>query len=213
MRYKIYAPSKDQMNILRLSSISNYMSKKKIDYFVHAAAFTTPMKQHRKQTRKSIQTNIIGSANVAISCMKKNIKLIYISTNFVYPGRKGSYKENDYLYPVNEYGWSKLGGESAMHIYKNTLILRVCMNSDKFPHKYAFTNYLTSFLKKTEAAKITLKLLNKKGIINIGGKKQTAYKFAKTLNSKILKKKLNKKDSELLGKDTSLNIEKLKNII
>ena len=161
-RYKILAPTKNEMNILSQSSISNYMSKKKIDYFIHAAAFTTPMKQHRIQMKKSIETNIIGSANVAISCMKKAVKLVYISTNFVYPGKKGSYKENDYLYPVNEYGWSKLGGESAMHIYKNTLILRICMNNDYFPHKFAFTNYLTSFLKKTEAAKITLKLLEKK---------------------------------------------------
>ena len=163
--------------------------------------------------KKSIETNIIGSANVAISCMKKGVKLVYISTNFVYPGKKGSYKENDYLYPVNEYGWSKLGGESAMHIYKNTLILRICMNNDYFPHKFAFTNYLTSFLKKTEAAKITLKLLNEKGIINIGGKKQSAYNFAKISNSKVLKKKLNKRDKKLLGKDTSINLNKLKKII
>ena len=131
--------------------------------------------------------------------MKKSIKLIYISTNFVYPGKEGGYKEDDYLYPVNEYGWSKLGGEAAMHIYKNTLILRMCMNDDYFPHKSAFTNYLTSFLKKTEAAKITLKLLNKKGIINIGGKKQSAYDFAKVLNSKVLKKKLNKRELLYLG--------------
>jgi len=212
-KYKIYAPTKNQMDILNRNSISNYMSKKKIDYFIHAAAFTTPMKQHKIQIKKSIETNIIGSANVAINCFKKKIKLIYISTNFVYPGNKGDYKENHYLHPVNEYGWSKLGGESAMHIYKNTLILRICMNDDSFPHKFAFTNYLTSFLKKTEAAKITLKLLNKKGIINIGGKKQTAYNFANALNSKVQKKKLNKKDAELLGKDTSLNLNKLKNIL
>ena len=87
------------------------------------------------------------------------------------------------------------------------------MNDDYFPHKFAFTNYLTSFLKKTEAAKITLKLLNKKGIINIGGIRQTAYNFANIINSRVLKKKLNKKDSELLGKDTSLNLNKLKNNI
>jgi len=212
-KYKIFAPNKSQMNILSQNSISNYISRKKIDYFVHAAAFTTPMQQHSSQVKKSIETNIIGSANVALSCMKKSIKLIYISTNFVYPGKKGSYKEDDYLYPVNEYGWSKLGGETPMHIYKNTLILRICMNNDYFPHKFAFTNYLTSFLKKTEAAKITLKLLNKKGIINIGGKRQSAYDFAKLLKSKVLKKKLNKKDIKLLGKDTSVCVNKLKNII
>ena len=212
-KYKIYAPTKNQMNILSPSSISNYMSKKKIDYFIHAAAFTTPMNQHRIQLKKSIQTNIIGSANVALYCIKKDIKLIYISTNFVYPGKKGNYKENSCLSPVNEYGWSKLGGESAMHIYKNTLILRICMNDDYFPHKYAFTDYLTSFLKKTDAAKLTLKLLNKKGIINIGGKKQTPYNFANVLNSKVRKKKLSKKDIKLLGNDTSLSLDKLNNII
>ena len=55
-KYKIYAPTKNQMNILSQRSISNYMSKRKINYFVHAAAFTTPMKQHRFQIKKSIET-------------------------------------------------------------------------------------------------------------------------------------------------------------
>ena len=124
-KYKIYAPSKKTMDISRQSSIENYIkNKKKIDYFIHAAAFSTPMSDHKKK-KKSIMTNIIGSANVAICCYKKNIKLIYISTNFVYEGKRGNYCENDNLLPVNEYGWSKLGGECSSHIYKNSLILRV----------------------------------------------------------------------------------------
>ena len=87
------------------------------------------------------------------------------------------------------------------------------MNDDNFPHKFAFTDYLTSFLKKTEAARITLKLLDKKGIINIGGKKQSAYNFAKNLNSKVKKTKLKKKDKILLGLDTSMSINKLSKIL
>ena len=158
-------------------------------------------------------TNIIGSANVAISCFQKNIKLIYISTNFVYEGKRGNYSETDNLLPVNEYGWSKLGGECASHIYKNSLILRICMNNDQFPHKSAFTNYVTSFLKKTEAAKITLRLLNKFGVINVGGKKQSAYNFAKNLNVKIKKSKLSRSNLISLGKNTSLNLSKLNNIL
>ena len=212
-KYKILAPNKKQMNILSQTSISNFISKNKIDYFIHAAAFSTPMANHKIEEKRSIETNIIGSANVALSCLKKNIKLIYISTNFVYPGKKGNHSEKDYLLPVNEYGWSKLGGECPMHIYKNTLILRICMNDDYFPHQSAFTDYLTSFLKKTDVAKITLKLLNKKGIINIGGVKQSAYNFAKKLNSKVKKNTLKKKDKKLLGKDTSLDIKRLKKII
>ena len=196
-KYKILAPGKKQMDILNQNSISNFISKHKIDYFIHAAAFTTPMAKHQIEIKKSISTNIIGSANVALCCLKKKIKLIYISTNFVYPGKKGDYTEDSSLYPVNKYGWSKLGGECAMQIYKNTLILRICMNDDYFPHKSAFTDYFTSFLKKTQVAEITLNLLDKKGIINIGGKKQSAYNFAKDLNSKIKKIKLKKKDKIL----------------
>ena len=87
------------------------------------------------------------------------------------------------------------------------------MNDDYFPHKSAFTDYLTSFLKKSDVAKITLKLLDKKGIINVGGVKQSAYNFAKKLNTKVKKNTLKKKERKLLGKNTSLNIKKLKKII
>ncbi len=212
-KYKIIAPSKKEMNILNLSSIINFIKNKKIDYFIHAAAFSTPMKDHKNKPERSISTNIIGTGNVAIACAKKKIKFIYISTNFVYPGKKGNYSEKDTLLPINEYGWSKLGGECAAHIYKNSLILRVCMNDDKFPHKSAFSNYITCFLKKTDAAKITLKILNKKGIINLGGKIQSAFDFAKETNSKVKKIKLSVKTKKLIGKNTSMNTSKLKKLL
>ena len=115
--------------------------------------------------------------------------------------------------PVNEYGWSKLGGECASHIYKNSLILRICMNDDRYPHKSAFSDYLTCFLKKTDAAKLTLKLLNRKGVINLGGKIQSAYDFAKNLNSDIKKIKLDNKTKKLIGINTSMDTTKLKKLL
>ena len=212
-KYKILAPNKNLMDITKLNSIEKYIKNKKINYFIHAAAFSTPMKDHKTKIKKSIMTNIIGSSNVTLACIKRKIKLIYISTNFVYEGKTGNYSENDQLLPVNEYGWSKLGGECPLHIYKNSLILRICMNDDTFPHKKAYTNYITSFLKKSEAAELTLKLLDKKGVINIGGKTQSAYHFAKKLNSNIKKDKLNFNSQNILGKNTSINIKKLSKFI
>ena len=76
--YRIISPSKKEMNVQNLSSILNFINKKKIDYFIHSAAFTTPMKNHEIEIEKSISTNIIGSANVTLACIKKNIKLIGI---------------------------------------------------------------------------------------------------------------------------------------
>lgn len=212
-KYKILAPAKNEMNISSLKSINDYISRKKIDFFVHSAAFSTPMADHKIKIEKSLSTNIIGTSNVVLACSKKNIKLIYISTNFVYQGTKGNYSEKDMLLPVNEYGWSKLGGECAVKLYKNSLILRVCMSDDNFPHSHAFTDYNTCFLKKSDAAKITLKLLSKKGIINVGGKIQSAYNFAKKLNPKIKKTRINSKIKQLIGTDTSMNTNKLKRLI
>jgi dTDP-4-dehydrorhamnose reductase len=155
-KYKIYAPNKKSMNILNQGSIDKYIKNKKIDYFIHAAAFSGPMAEHKIKVKKSIMTNIIGSSNVAVSCLKKNIKLIYISTNFVYDGKKGNYSENYSLMPVNEYGWSKLGGECASHIYKNTLILRICMIDDKFPHPHASISTLSKYPEEDEVILLPL---------------------------------------------------------
>ena len=41
-----------------------------------------------KDIKKSIDLNIIGTANITKACEEKNIKLIYFSTNYVYPGKK-----------------------------------------------------------------------------------------------------------------------------
>lgn len=106
----------------------------------------------------------------------------------------------------------KAWGESAVHLYKNSLILRTCMTDNIYPHKVAFTNYITSFIKKSEAAKLVLRLLDKYGIINLGGKTQSSYDFAKNNNNKIKKKTLTKRDVILIGKNTSINTNKIKNI-
>ena len=192
------------------NTIIKYIKKTNAEIFIHSAALTVPMSRHKSEVLQSINTNIIGSANVAKACHVHNIKLIYISTNFVYPGLRGNYKETDGLMPVNEYGWSKLGGECAARLCKNHLIIRLCMTDDKYPHEIAYDNYITSFIRKTEAAKKILKLINKNGTINLGGPTQTAYKFAKKYNKNVKKSLMKKKQAKLLGKNTSINLKKLK---
>ena len=108
---------------------------------------------------KSIDLNIIGTANITKICSELKIKLIYFSTNYVYPGIKGNYSETDSLLPVNNYAWSKLGGECSVQLYKDSLILRVCMTERPFLHKKAFINVKSSFMYHDEVAKILFKLL------------------------------------------------------
>ena len=183
--------NKKQLNVLSETSIINNIKKFKPHYLMHLAGLSRPMKIHDKNIKKSIKLNIIGTANIVRACIEKNLKLIYFSTSYVYEGKKGRYKETDPVLPWNNYGWSKLGGECAVQMYKNSLILRTCMTERPFVHKSAFANVRTNFIYHDDFIKIFLKILNKKGIFNIGGKPQTLYQFAKNEN-KAVKKVLSK---------------------
>ena len=208
----IYFPSKKELDILNYNKIEKYFKRKKPSIVIHLAGLSRPMKIHEKNINKSIDLNIVGTANITKACSQKKIKLIYLSTNYVYPGTKGNYKENDPVKPVNNYAWSKLGGEASVQLYKNSLILRVCMTEKPFIHKKAFGNAKTSFLYQDEVAKIIFKLLSKKGIINIGGKSQFIYDFAKKDN-KSIKKIFWKKGLDNFPKNSSINTSKLKTLI
>ena len=194
-KYSFFYPSKKKLDITKIKSINNYLKKTKPSILLHLAGLSRPMQLHETDIEKSINLNIIGTANLVKICSKFKIKLVYFSTSYIYPGRKGNYKETDPVLPWNNYGWSKLGGESAVQMYKNSLILRVCMTEKPFVHKKAFANVKLNFIFHDEIVKILLKVLTKKGILNIGGPTETVYNFAKKYNNNV-KKILNKKSSK-----------------
>tara|TARA_B100001121_G_scaffold253309_1_gene230043 strand:- start:8 stop:712 length:705 start_codon:yes stop_codon:yes gene_type:complete len=205
----LFFPDKKELNILNIGSIEKYLKKIKPKYVLHAAGLSRPMNIHDKNISKSIDLNIIGTANVVKICEKYKIKLIYFSTSYIYPGKKGNYKEHDPILPINSYAWSKLGGECSVRLYKNSLILRLCMCEKPFIHNFAFSDIKANFMFHEDVVKIIPKLLNKKGILNIGGKIQTIYNFAKKSNPKV-KKKSGKK---IFPPNPSMNISILKKII
>ena len=146
----ILYPSKKELNILSINSINKYLKKNKPKYLIHAAALSRPMNIHDRQISKSIDLNIIGTANIVKVCSELKIKLIYFSTGYVYEGKIGNYKEADPVLPVNNYAWSKLGGECAVIMYKNSLILRITMCEKPFYINMLFMilRLTLSFMKK-----------------------------------------------------------------
>jgi dTDP-4-dehydrorhamnose reductase len=211
--HKLFFPNKKELNILKPKSIELYLKAKKANIVIHLAGLSRPMDIHNREIEKSIDLNIIGTANVTKVCSKKNIKLIYFSTNYVYPGTKGNYTETDPVLPVNNYAWSKLGGEASVQLYKNSLILRVCMTEKPFVHDKAFANVKTSFMYHEDVSKILFRLLNKKGILNLGGKSKFIFDFAKKDKKNIKKIYLKKKNNLGMPFNSSLNIDKLKKIL
>ena len=210
--YEMFFPNKTTLDITDFRSVQKYIKLKKPNILIHLAGLSRPMNIHDQQIQKSIDLNIIGTCNITKACAEKNIKLIYFSTSYVYPGTKGNYIESDSLLPVNNYAWSKLGGESAVQMYKNSLILRLCMTERPFVHKAAFFDVINSFMYHDEVIKILPKLLNKKGIINVGGKTQSIFNFAKKYNKNIKKKYLKNNKRIKMPFNSSVNIKKLKRI-
>src|SRR5210317_2201827 len=206
--HKLFFPNKKELNILKPKSIESYLKAKKANVLIHLAGLSRPMDIHNREIEKSINLNIIGTANVTKVCSKKNIKLIYFSTNYVYPGKKGNYTETDPLLPVNNYAWSKLGGEASVQLYENSLILRVCMTEKPFVHNKAFANVKTSFMYHEDVSKILFRLLNKKGIINLGGNPKYIYQFVKKDNPFIKKIFISKHLQFGMPINSSMNINK-----
>ena len=188
----LYFASKKECNILNIRSINRIVKKLKPKIIFHCAGLSRPMDIHDKNIIKSIDLNIIGSSNITKVCEKNNIKLIYFSTGYVYEGVKGNYSETDPVKPFNNYGLSKLGGECAVAMYKNSLILRITMTEKPFIYKKAFSNLKTNFMYHEDLINILPKIINEKGILNVGGKSRSVYSFAK-LENKNVKKLLAKK--------------------
>ena len=206
-----YFATKSECNILNLNSLQKIIKKVKPKIIIHCAGLSRPMNIHEKNIQKSIDLNIIGTSNVVKVCEKHKIKLVYFSTGYVYEGKKGNYSETDPVKPFNNYGLSKLGGECAVAMYKNSLILRITMTEKPFPYKRAFSDLRTNFIFQEEIAKILPLLINEKGIINVGGKPRSVYTFVKKYNPKIIKTKVNKKIR--LPLNQTMNISKLNKII
>lgn len=191
-KYKFTFLDKKKLDIQSTTSIQKNINKFKPDCVLHLAGLSRPMSIHENKLKKSIDLNIIGTANLVKSCSEKNIKLIFFSTSYVYPGKKGNYKEDDALLPWNNYGWSKLGAEASVQMYKNSLIIRACMTERPFIHKSAFSNVISNFIFHDQFVKLFLKVIDKKGVINIGGKSQTIFSFARSYNKKVKKIKSKK---------------------
>ena len=207
--YNIFYPNKKKLDITNYIKTKSYLKRIKPKIVIHLAGLSRPMWIHKKKISKSIDLNIIGTANLVRACSAQNIKIIYFSTSYVYPGKKGNYKESDPVLPWNNYSWSKLGGECAVQMYKNSLILRACMTEKPFIHKNAYSNVKLNFIFHEDMAKLLLKVINKKGILNIGGETKTAFEFAKKYNSNV--KKIKSKGEFPLN--PYMNLNKLKKIL
>lgn len=203
-------PSSSEFNVTNYKQIDEYLKKLEIRLLIHAAAFTSPPRIDQDPI-KAIDVNIIGTSNIVKLCAKNDIKLIYLSTDYVFKGDKGNYNEEDPIFPVNKYAWSKLGGECAVRLYDNSIIIRTSFGPNEFPFPKAFIDQWTSRESVSMIAKKIVNLLNIDfiGVVHIGAKRRTVYEYAKQLDSDKEISELRRDEVNfIVPKDTSLNCDK-----
>lgn len=203
-------PTHQEFDVINYKSMEKYIKQKDISIIVHAAAFISPPKVDQNPLL-ALETNITGTINVVKLCIKHNIKMVYINSDYIFKGDKGKYKEEDPVYPVNKYGWSKLGGECAVRMYDNSLIIRTTFGPNVFPYENAFIDQWTSREKVSVIADLIIKLIRKNavGVYNVGGKRKTVFEYAKKVSPLKNTGKISIKDvSFKIPIDTSFDYSK-----
>ena len=85
-----------------------------VDLIMHLAA-NTYVDRCEEDPEDAHRVNASGTANVVSAARSVGARVLYLSTDFVFSGLEdGEYKENDEARPINEYGRSKLVGESQL---------------------------------------------------------------------------------------------------
>ncbi|MEM2368652.1 MAG: dTDP-4-dehydrorhamnose reductase [Nitrososphaerota archaeon] len=125
---------------------------------VHAAALTNVDKCEIDK-ELAWNTNVVGTRNIAKVSEEYNALLIYISTDYVFKGDKGMYKEEDKPEPINYYGLTKLKGEEEVKsLVSNYLIARASVIYGAMPAsgKTNFALWIIENLKRGEKIKVVV---------------------------------------------------------
>jgi dTDP-4-dehydrorhamnose reductase len=153
--------------------------------------------------------NIKGTANIALACLQRKTRLVYLSTDYIYKGDKGNYSEKDEIAPFNLYAWTKLGGESSVMAVPDHLIIRTSFGAEQFEYDAAFTDKWTSkdyvdviAPQVLEAARSPLT-----GLLNIGSERRSMYEYAKIRNPDVKATKI-RDSAHKSPADTSLNLDR-----
>lgn len=132
--------SKEFLDITDLSKIEKILGNEKPDVLINCAAYTA-VDRAESEPEKAYLLNAKGPEILAKACHKAGIRLVHVSTDFVFDGKTPRpYKEDDEVNPAGVYGKSKLKGEIAVRSStENHVIVRTSWlyghEGESFPEK------------------------------------------------------------------------------
>ena len=133
--------TRDQLDLSYLNDIQSYFKDRKFDLIINCAAYTKVDKAELDEKQANL-INHLAVKKIAEIAQSNNIKLIHISTDFVFDGFKSQpYIESDATDPLNIYGKTKLAGENAViSIMKfNAIIIRTSWVYSEYGNNFVDT--------------------------------------------------------------------------
>ena len=137
-----------KMDLLNYEMISNVLSEKNPDIVIHLGAMTG-VDLCEKEKIFASEINTKATEIIAKECSKLNAFLVYVSTDYVFDGNLGMYKEDDIVNPLGFYGKSKLEGEKVVQNFStNWCIARTSTPFGLHPTKKSFPIWVIENLQK-----------------------------------------------------------------
>jgi dTDP-4-dehydrorhamnose reductase len=204
----LVAPRRDELDIRDAGNVASFVARVQPDVILHAAAVTNN-RDIEADPDEALEVNIVGTANLARACLGSRIRLVYLSTDYVYRGDRGNYDETDEVLPSNLYAWTKLAGEASVRAVPNHLIIRTSFGAPHFPYPAAFADKWSS---KEYVDVIAPELLEAArspltGVVNVGGPRRTMYEYASARNPDV--RRIKREDSVFESPaDTSLDLSR-----
>ena len=138
------APGSSELDITDLASVLDVVRRERPDLIVHAAAYTN-VGGAEKNREQCWAVNVEGTRNMAQAANEVGAKLLHVSTDYVFGGEQGGYRESDTPGPVvNYYSLTKLVAEEAARAATRHLIVRTSFRPREFAYPVAFSDVYTS---------------------------------------------------------------------
>lgn len=132
----------DQLDITDKEATDKFITDMKPEIIYHCAAYTAVDKAEDEGKELDERINVEGTRNVAEAAKAAGSTLIYISTDYVFDGKKkdGMYQVDDTTNPLSEYGRTKLLGEKAVQeTMDNYYIIRTSWVFGIYGHNFIYT--------------------------------------------------------------------------
>lgn len=121
---EVYAPTSLTLNLTDPVTIYKSVMDFAPDVIIHAAAYTAVDKAEEEKEYARL-VNACGTERLVDAAKMVNAKIIYVSTDYVFDGKKSEpYKIDDETNPVNWYGYTKRLGEEAVLNYEKGMVVR-----------------------------------------------------------------------------------------